>query len=408
MELTLQAAGRILNALKNGVVPDEDLEHIIVGRDKEMQEIQRCFDIVRSGCGVVKFVSGQYGSGKSFLLNAIRQKALQQNFITAKIQIDKGFRFNNLEHFYYHMMHNLSSKGYDRSGTSFENIFDLWVKDLQSFEEKSKVAEEIQRVITELNRYNASFSRAFLTYIRSRIIKDNSLANAVASWLTGEKNIPASVKAKFEVIGNIDRVNSIDFLKAFLKLVQLLGYSGTVILIDELELVMNERSDIRKTSYENIRYIIDICCSGEISGCMFVLAGTDDFFENPEKGARAYQALSQRMGEAIDKSDTALSDIRKPVMSLKAFDRSDMKKLTEKVIDIYSMVYNIKLQITTDSLISWTLLSCKKLGARASELNIREYLTKLLEILDIMEQHPENKVFRAELKTINTRDDGSI
>ncbi|MGI6584756.1 MAG: BREX system ATP-binding domain-containing protein [Lutisporaceae bacterium] len=384
--------------------PDCDLELLCVGRNKEIKEFQRCFQLVSEGSGTVKFLNGEYGSGKSFFMNVIKQAAVKNDFIVSKIQVDRGFRFNNLEHLYYHVMHNLSLNVTGDSAASFESIFDLWISRLQESTNKNSAAAEINHVIASLNRYNMSFARAFLAYIRARIEKDRTLSDTIASWLMGEKNIPAGLKAKFDVIGGVDRLNSIDFLKAFVKLIKLLGYSGLIILIDELELIMNERMDIRKVSYENLRNIIDICCSGELGSCMFVFAATNDFFENPEKGIRTYEALSQRLGDAIDKSNSVLHDVRQPVIRLHKLNTEEFQELTDRVIDIYKTLYNFEPITSNESIRSWTFISCKKFGAKISELSIREYLTKLIEVLDIMEQHPDNRLFTSELKTVKMGD----
>ncbi|MEA4849812.1 MAG: BREX system ATP-binding domain-containing protein [Clostridiaceae bacterium] len=400
MELTVQRARNIINALKNGVVPDCDLELLCVGRNREIKEFERCFEVVSGGSGTVKFLNGEYGSGKSFLMNVIKQTAVKNDFIVSKIQVEQGFRFNNLEHLYYHIMHNLTLNITGRSVTSFESIFDLWISRLQGSANKDSAAAEVNQVIASLNRYNMSFARAFLAYIRARIEKDKVLSDTIASWLMGEKNIPASLKAKFDVIGNVDRLNSIDFLKAFVELIRLLGYSGLIILVDELELIMSERIDIRKVSYENLRSIIDICCSGELGNCMFVFAATNEFFENPEKGIMTYEALSQRLGDSIDKSNSALYDVRQPVIRLKKLHAEEFQELTDRVIDIYKMLYNFEPITSNESIRSWTFISCRKFGAKLSELSIREYLTKLIEVLDIIEQHPENRLFTSELKAV--------
>lgn len=400
MELTVQKARHIINALKSGVVPDCDLELLCVGRDRELREFKRCFDITADNGGTVKFLNGEYGSGKSFLMNVLKQKAVKDDFIVSGIQVNRGFRFNNLEHLYYHVMHNLTLNVTGESVTSFESIFDIWISKLQSNPERSNAALEINSVISSLNTYNMSFARAFLSYIKARINKDRELSDIIASWLMGEKNIPAGLKAKFDVVGSIDRLNSIDFLKAFIKLITLLGYKGLIILIDEIEIILNERVDIRRASYENLRNLIDICCSGQLGNCMFVFAATNDFFENPEKGIKTYEALSQRLGDAIDRSFSSLHDVRQPIIRLQKLNVEELQELTDRVIEIYKMLYGFEPKTSNESIRSWTLISCKKIGSRISELGIREYLTKLIEVLDIMEQHPENRVFTSELKAV--------
>lgn len=400
MEVTIKQAKHIINTLKNGVVPKEGIELFRIGRDEELNEIKRCMDYISEGSSMVKFIEGEYGAGKSFFINSIKGIAAADNFIVAKLQIDNGFRFNSLDVLYYTLMHNLYSRDSGSDATSFEAIFCKWLQKLKSMDDRSAATAEILEVINALNTYNKSFARAFLSYIKAQISGDTELASAAASWLTGEKNIPAALKVKFETIGSIDKTNSIDFIKAFIKLISMLGYNGLIVLIDELELIMSERSDIRRVSYENLRYIIDICGTGEIPQCMFVFAGTNELYENPEKGIKTYDALSQRLGNAIDKQNQSLTDIRQPIIRLHRFAREQLQALTDRIVEIYNKAYDLKPTISNESITSWTLLCCKKLGLKLSDLTPREYIIRLVEVLDIMEQHPENTIFSAELTTV--------
>jgi hypothetical protein len=404
LDVTAKQARHIINSLKNGVVPKEGHELFRIGRETEINELLRCMDYISESNSMVKFIAGDYGTGKSFLMSSIKQMATKDNFIVAKLQIDSGFRFNSLDVLYYNLMHNLYSRDSDSEITSFEAIFHKWLLKLQSMENKEEASSEILEVINRLNIHNKSFARAFLSYIKAQISGNRELASAAASWLTGEKNIPAALKIQFETIGSIDKTNSMDFLKAFIKLINMLGYKGLVIIVDELELVMREKSDIRRVSYENLRYIIDTCGTNEITHCLFVFSGTNDFFNSTEKGIMTYEALSQRLGNAIDKQNRSLTDIRQPILRLHRFTKEQLQILTNKIVEIYQIAFGLKPTITNDSITNWTLLCCKEGGSKLEELTPREYIIKLIEILDIMEQHPENKVFSAELTAVQKGD----
>ncbi len=87
------------------------------------------------------------------------------------IQVDKTFRLNNLEQMYYQIMHNLFVKSVHDRKCSFDDLFDIWIENLQTTPNKSQSAEEINKVISTLSRFNNAFARSFLTYIRARIQK---------------------------------------------------------------------------------------------------------------------------------------------------------------------------------------------------------------------------------------------
>jgi len=387
----------VLNAYKNGVVPAFIPEGLCVGREAETSEFQRCFNDTASGTSCIKWIIGEYGAGKSFLLNHLKSRALEKEFVVSHVQIDKTFRFNNLEQLYYQIMHNLFVSSVHGRKCSFDDLFDIWIENLQNTPHHAQAAEEINKVITTLSRFNNAFSRSFLTYIRARIQKNSTVAEAVAAWITGEKNIPVNLKKQFGIIGSIDKFNMMDFMKAFTHLISLLGYKGFVILVDELDLIIDERSDIRQTAYANLRQLIDLTSAGELNKTFFIMSGTPRLINDETKGVSSYGALSQRLGHAIDPLRRNMGDLRQPVVWLKPLSHNDFATFTTEFFKLYESQYSIDLKISTDSLKNWVLLSYHKEGVNIHALTFRDFSTKLLEILDIIQQNPKNNVFRSEL-----------
>lgn len=395
--IMIHSLQHMINALKSGVVPQYGIEYLCVGREKQLEEIHRALELVKENNGIVKVVNGEYGAGKTFFLQRIKLEALRHNFIVASIKVNEGFRLNHLQQLYYTIMHNLSILEKGETETSFEDIFDRWIKKIQDMSHK-EASLEIKKILYALEKYNASFTRAITAYIRARINDDHELSSNIASWITGEENIPYQLKTKFDVIGGVDKTNALDFLKAFIKLIRFVGYSGIVILVDELELVMNERIDIRNKAYENIRYLIDECAMGELSNTMVIFAATNELLSNSERGIMSYQALYQRLGNPVDKKNTSLSDIRQPIIRLPNLTNDDMIKITENLLELYKEVYNIQPNISVDSLMNWALYMYREVEPDMKQINLRKFIMKITEVFDIIEQHPENTLLRSELK----------
>ena len=72
MKLPKRIANVIINSLKGGVVPRIGLPYITVGREMEINALLRDVDIMADGGAAFRFISGTYGSGKSLLLQTIR------------------------------------------------------------------------------------------------------------------------------------------------------------------------------------------------------------------------------------------------------------------------------------------------------------------------------------------------
>ncbi|OIJ12918.1 hypothetical protein BKP35_10160 [Anaerobacillus arseniciselenatis] len=393
-----QAKASLL-ALKNGVVP-ETVATFGIQRDEILEEFHQLLQLVQNDNGMMKFIVGEYGSGKSFMLKQMENLALEQNYVVANIQIEKGVRLNDFQTLYYHIMHSLTTKGATTNKTSFQDLFTNWLRSLKDQDQESS-ALAIQSLISMLNDYHSSYSRALLFYIRARIQNDHELANAVTSWLTGEQNIPASIKKRFEVVGKIDHTNAMDFMKAFIKLVKLLGYNGLIILVDELEVVMSYRSDIRMQAYQNLRYLIDNSYNNQLSNCLFVFASTTDWLENEEKGPKSYQALFQRIGEGGNGNK---KDIRQPIIRLKKLNVNEIQRLTKNIVELFNQAYDFKLKISQQSLQNWVLLLLKKEGIEINDITVRSYVIKLIEVLDLSEQNPNSIMFKTELKAVTDGD----
>lgn len=69
----------VLNSLKGGVVPRIGLPYITVGRKAEIEALLHDVDVIQEGGASFRFIVGRYGSGKSFLLQTIRNYVMDKN-----------------------------------------------------------------------------------------------------------------------------------------------------------------------------------------------------------------------------------------------------------------------------------------------------------------------------------------
>ncbi len=76
-----------LEAMRLGVVPATDLEKSTVGRDVEIDIIRQDLLVAAQSGGRRAFL-GEYGLGKTHLLELIQQMALKQNFLVSRVILD--------------------------------------------------------------------------------------------------------------------------------------------------------------------------------------------------------------------------------------------------------------------------------------------------------------------------------
>ena len=73
----------LLTSLAAGVVPRIGAPYIAIGREDEIGTLLDNLDDVKEGGAACRFLIGRYGSGKSFLIQLIRGRALERGFICA-------------------------------------------------------------------------------------------------------------------------------------------------------------------------------------------------------------------------------------------------------------------------------------------------------------------------------------
>ncbi|MBI4880450.1 MAG: DUF2791 family P-loop domain-containing protein [Planctomycetes bacterium] len=78
------ALRQVIEALRCGVVPGERVDSYTVGRQAEVQSFAHLLDEGRG----VRLIFGDYGSGKTHLLEVFEQQALRRGFMTARVTLD--------------------------------------------------------------------------------------------------------------------------------------------------------------------------------------------------------------------------------------------------------------------------------------------------------------------------------
>lgn len=121
-------AAALINSLTAGVVPRIGLRHIAVGRQKEVNAFLHDLETVQDGGAAFRFVCGKYGSGKSFLIQMIRNNAMERSFVVMDADLSPERRLTGTKGqgiaTYRELMQHLSTKTRPEGG-ALESIGDL-------------------------------------------------------------------------------------------------------------------------------------------------------------------------------------------------------------------------------------------------------------------------------------------
>ena len=141
----------------------------------------------------------------------------------------------------------------------------------------------------------------------------NQQAVPLIEWLTGLNRRVSSVR-RYSIYNNITRTNARHFFESLLYWVRLVGYSGTVILLDDSRLTLrrNPRDGLRFYSrpavmdhYELLRELVD--GTDRLDGFFMVVLANEDFLvDDPRgKGVSIYRALLGRIGDEVQDPNQA-------------------------------------------------------------------------------------------------------
>lgn len=376
LKLSSKDSLNLINALRNGTTPLRFTESIMSGRSQEVQEFMRCLNLIKQNTGQIKVIVGDYGVGKTFLLRNFRTIASQNDFLVSSFSLSDSLRINKTEDLYYALMHNLSIKNHR---TSFEQLFNLWIDNIKNCPIPNQGRQEINMVCNTLSKFNQNYARVFTNFMRARIQNNDEMSQVTSAWLSGELNLPHNLKEKYEIVGQIGKQESLDNLKAFIKLITLLDYKGLVVFIDELDWILDARSDIRAAAYHNIKQLVDLTTSGEIGHLMIVFSGTPELVRNREKGLYSYPALAQRLNlTTMDWHQNTPLALMRPVFQVMPLSNTALMELTHKVLRLYKLSHPLPIELTPDGLFEETRMKFQQ-----DHFVTREFVTELIQKLDM-------------------------
>jgi hypothetical protein len=108
------------------------------------------------------------------------------------------------------------------------------------------------------------------------------LADGLISWLAGQPNVAASVKRAAGIKGDLDHFGATNFLVGLLTILRDSGFSGLVMVLDEVETLQRMRTDTREKGLNALRQWIDEIDAGRYPGLYLVVTGTPAFFDGPQ------------------------------------------------------------------------------------------------------------------------------
>ena len=194
IKIPRRIAQSVISSLKGGVVPRVGLPFITVGRRKEIEALLHDVDIVGEGGASFRFIVGKYGSGKSFLLQTIRNYVMDRQFVVVDADLSPERRLHGNQGqglaTYRELIRNLSVKSKPEGG-ALPMVLDRWISSVQTATAESSnlsmddpqfedlVAQRIMTIIRQMQELVHGFDFARLLTLPRRVChEDRSTAGA--------------------------------------------------------------------------------------------------------------------------------------------------------------------------------------------------------------------------------------
>lgn len=393
----------ILHSMSAGVVPHIGLEYIAVGRKKEIEALLEDLSNIADGGGAFRFFVGQYGSGKSFLLQLARNNALERNYLVADADLSPERRLTGTKgqglNLYRELISHLATKARPE-GNAMESLLQRWILELQRQVEASGVSgdderflacveERIQEVAVQLQSYVYGYDLAQVVrkYWQGYRTDNEELRQGALRWLRGEYER----KSDARFLG-VTQIISDDTWYEFLKLLAMLGvklgYQGLLLLIDEevnLYKITNRVS--RENNYEKLLTMFNDVMQGRSEYLGVLISGTPQSVEDERRGLFSYEALRSRL-KTSQWAREDMTDCSGPVIRLKTLTNEEVYLLLERLMDVFCVHYAIEAPLSQEQLVAFMQLAADRLGAEKL-LTPREVTRDFLTLLNLLRQNPE-------------------
>ncbi|MGE5341620.1 MAG: ATP-binding protein [Candidatus Omnitrophota bacterium] len=393
-KINLKERDAIIQSLRAGVVPRKGLQYIQVGRAKEVSALLKDMERISEGGSFIRFIIGEYGSGKTFFLNLIRSIAMEKKCVTVHADLSPDRRLHSTggqaRLLYAELMKNLSTRSKPEGGALpavIERFISEILKDAKSRDvHPEKVIHEKLGQLTEMV-CGYDFAEVIAAYWRGHDSGDEALKADALRWLRGEFTTKTDSKRSLNVRTIVDDTNFYNMLKLMARFVRLAGFSGFVVCLDEMvNLYKLANTQARKSNYEEILHMLNDCLQGTAEGLGLLFGGTPEFLYDTRKGLYSYSALQSRLAENTFALN-GLVDYTGPVVRLENLSPEDLFVLLTKIRHVFACG-DVQAYLVPDEGLHAYMAHCHNRIGETYFRTPRNTIVSFINALSIMEQNP--------------------
>lgn len=364
-------AREAIEALRDGTVPRSYASAYTVGRERYLQALAADLEFIGAGGYKVRFVVGDWGFGKTHLLALYGEAALARGFAVSHVELNaRDAPLEKSEVITAAIIRSTIFPG----GSAFEDYLRQWGRDAELRERA-----EIDRWLRE-SAPSLEF-RALLREVLASGTSGTGAWDAVADsarWLTGGEPSPALSRST-GIRGAMKPRVAPGILTSFLTYLRASGSPGLILLLDEAEAITSltaatrreEANQVLKRLLDNPEHRV---------GWEVVFATTRRFVDDPNRGARSYPALWERIRSA---SPSRVFNPRSTVLELDPLIDAELIVLGGHLRDLHAAAYGWVPRLGPDD-----FEQIAKVAYGEESRPPRRFVRAVVELLDILEADP--------------------
>jgi hypothetical protein len=271
-----------------------------------------------------------------------------------------------------------------------------------------KVKKERNFITLIKNLESTSFTNALKGALLNLSTDDEEGFSSVAQYLKGE-DIPRELRLSYRISERIDRTTAFRMLRSLVQFINLIGYSGLILLFDEAERGMSISSTRdRRRALDNLRQIVDECGNSRLPGAMFFYAVPDENLLLEGTGG-VYEALKQRLRSSFTKINPMGVKINLEEIEMRPEDF--LKNLGTKLTSIFESAYEFEFP---KDIVSKSIRNMVSVALEIQALDIsyrRIFVVGIIEVfqrlrgnMGIIDKTQARDILRSTVKRLTTKE----
>lgn len=384
-------ARSIIEGLRKGSVPVDYVPFFTVGRKNWLDFIEDDLDhYISKGGSKVRFISGDYGDGKTHFMSLIRNLAMNKSFAVSFVVLTREVPVHKFETVYQSIVKQLTG---NFRGTGIRRLLEDWLEKLSlthvqgKKDEAEKNLAALVKELQDIQGMDINFANALAALANNRFAPGSAQADesgeaaheVLLHWFEGGRVAKRDLKP-FQVYEFLNKTNSKQFLNSLILFLRHTGHQGLILLMDEMETVIAQGASIRNAAYENVRLLIDNSESSEYLHIFFSII--PDVLIS-EKGFKSYDALWSRI--------RSVGEMEKLNFRGVLVDLHQTPLKTEELVELgrcLRTIHGISFRwksndAVTDALIEKICANQKRMGVISE---VRLFIKQMIRMLDMVEQ----------------------